>query len=107
MFYDWERGPIGGADLGVLQRTDPSVPWDADPDATPGLDLLLREVADAKPVPIATQSDRVDWRVFVSYPPGSFDLTTGTQSAWRETPRLKHLGVEFFAPGRILESIDR
>ena len=64
-------------------------------------------IPKTKPVPIEQQSDRVDWRIFVSYPPGSFDLATGLGSGWRETPRFRHLGVEFYAPSRTLESIDR
>jgi len=107
VFYEWERGPAGVADIGILMRTDPGVPWDADPQASDGIYLLMGDSTDTKPVPIEQQSDRVDWRIFVNYPPGSFDLATGLGSGWRETPRFRHLGVEFYAPSRILESIDR
>ncbi|MFT5155465.1 MAG: hypothetical protein ACI841_005480, partial [Planctomycetota bacterium] len=105
-FWEAEEAAVGGPELGVLMRSDPKVPWDADPDSTDGLDLLLRGSIDGEAISLGRQSDSLQWRVFVNYAPGSFSATDGSAHGWKTTPRLKHLGLEFFAPGRVLQSID-
>lgn len=107
VYWEAEASGFDGATVGVLQRTDPDVPWDADPDENPGLTLMWAGSKDGGEVPIGVQSDRIEWRTFVRYNPGAFDLETGISHGWKETPRLRRLGVTFLAPTRVLGSFDR
>jgi len=106
-FWDAEEAAHGQARVQVLVRTDPSVPWDEDPDAVEGLTLLTEGREDGDTVPISGMSDRAEWRVFVRYDPGAFDPFTGAAHGWKETPRFRRLGVEYFGPGLVLRSVDR
>jgi hypothetical protein len=107
VYWESEASGFDGATVGVLQRTDPDVPWDADPDEHPGLTLMWEGSQDGDEVPIGVQSDRIEWRTFVRYNPGAFDLETGISHGWKETPRLRRLGVSFLAPTQVLRSFDR
>ena len=104
----WTAEDASGATrVGVLQRTDPDVPWDADPNSTPGLELYWSGTLEGDAIPIGEQSDRIEWRVLVEYQPNAFDLLTGRQHGWKETPRLRQLGAFYLAPSLTLRSIDR
>jgi len=107
VFWEWEPSASGGAVIGVLQRSDSKVAWDDEPDVVDGLGLMWQGYMDGKPVPIAEQSDRLEWRVFVRYDPGSFEPLAGMSHAWKETPRFRQLGVSFFAPSKVLRSVER
>ena len=48
-----------------------------------------------------------EWRVFVDHPAGSFDPFAGLSHAWKRTPHLRLLGVEFLGPGVVLARVDR
>ena len=106
-FWDSEPATHGQCHLGVLQRTDPSVPWDADPEEESDLQLLLQGREGDESLTIGVQSQRIDWRVFVRYDPGAFDPTTGLSHGWKETPRFKRLGVSYQAPGLVLRSVEQ
>jgi hypothetical protein len=97
------------ARIGVLQRTDPTAPWDVDTDgdADPRVKLLWQGEKDGAPVTIGKQSDRIDWRVFVQYQPGAFDAKTGLSHGWKETPRLKLFSAFYHAPSLVLRSVER
>ena len=95
------------ARIGVLARTDPDVPWDADPETGRGLSLHWSGDDEGKPWSLGRQSDRADWRVFVIWSPGAFDVRTGMPHGWRQTPRLKLLGASYFAPSLTLRSVQR
>jgi len=97
----------GAARVGVLQRTDPTVAWDADPDDTPGLELYWSGTREGDALPVGEQSDLIEWRVLVEYRQNAFDALTGRQHGWKETPRLRQLGAFFLAPSMTLRSIDR
>ncbi len=58
-------------------------------------------------VPILAQSDRIEWRVFARYRAGAFDAVTGLPHGWKASPRLRHLAVSYFGPGRVQRSVDR
>ena len=58
-------------------------------------------------LPLGVQSDSIEWRVFVRYDPGAFDIQGGLSHGWKETPRLRRLGASYYAPGRVLRSVDR
>ena len=105
----WKTGAPGypGPELGVLQRTNQETPWDAPPEGDNGLRLLWEGKLDGDGNPIGTQSDRVEWRVFVRHLPGSFDPVDGLAHGWKSTPRLELFGAEYMGPNRTLARIDR
>ena len=106
-FFDSEPPGHGQAHLEVLLRTDPAIPWDEDPDEVDGLYLFTEGRQDDDVVPLGVFSDRMEWRVFVRYDPGAFDPVSGLAHGWKETPRLRRVGGNFLAPGRVLRSVDR
>jgi hypothetical protein len=107
MFWQAEETDTGGSRVFVLQRTDPSAPWDADPEQTRGLDLLERGMHEGQPNALGLQADRIEWRAFVRFAPGAFDELTGTSHAWKQTPRLRLFGVEYLGPNVVLRRVDR
>ena len=42
-----------------------------------------------------------------AYAKGAFDAKTGLSHGWRQTPRLRHLGVTSYAPSLTLRSVER
>ena len=97
---DYERG---GAYIGCLLRTDPSVPWDADPATTRGLYLFEGGAIDAGGNPLGFQSGRVEARLFTRYREGSFDFLDGLSHGWKQGPRVRAFGFEYLAPGAVFE----
>ena len=95
------------AQVGVLQRTDPNAPWDADPETDKRLKVYWKGDVEGLPIQIGAQSDRVEWRVFVKYAPNAFDAKTGMSSGWRETPRLTRFGAFYSGPSMVLRSVER
>ncbi len=53
------------------------------------------------------QSDTVQWRVFVDYSQGAFDLQQGLGHGWRATPRLRGLATTYVAPSMSLRSVEK
>ncbi len=106
-FWDFEPPLAAGPRLGVLQRTDPSVPWDEDPERVQELEVYWDGVNDGDGNSIGVQSDRIDWRVFVRHDTGSYDPAQGLAHGWKTTPRLRFLGVEYLGPGMILRRVER
>ncbi|MDP6539163.1 MAG: hypothetical protein QF903_00615 [Planctomycetota bacterium] len=107
-FFWIDEPPAHGAcDVGVLVRTDPDTPWDEEPLGTNGLTLVYEGTEEGGPLPLGRQSDRVEWRAFVEYQPGAFDLESGFSHAWKTTPRLKQFGAFYLAPGITLRSVTR
>jgi hypothetical protein len=107
VFWDEEQPSSGGCAIEVLQRTDPSVPWDADPEGNAQLKLLVRGMHEDAANPIGVQRDFAEWRAFVRYAPLAFDAQNGLSHAWKQTPRLKLFGVEYLAPYVALRRVDR
>jgi hypothetical protein len=107
-FFDFRPGSTGQVNFVALQRTDGEVPWDADPIATPGLDLIRPEdLDDDGRFPIARQTSRVEWRFAAEYQPLSFDALTGLSHGWKTAPELNFYGAEYWAPSRVLERVQR
>ncbi|MCZ6598412.1 MAG: hypothetical protein O7B99_12290, partial [Planctomycetota bacterium] len=106
-FWDVEEAGFDGPRLGVLQRTEPTTPWDADPDIDQDLQLMWDGLQDGRGNPIGEQSHRIEWRVFVRYEPGSFDPVDGLAHGWKTTPRLRFFGAEYLGPGMVLKRVDR
>lgn len=106
MFMLNQETSAGGSRLGVLVRTNPDVPWDANPDDTPGLDVIYPDDLRDNWAGLSGHSDRIEWRVFVDYTPGAFDALTGQSHGWRQTPRLDALGVRYLAPTVSLRSVE-
>lgn len=107
LFFEDEAAAMPGAEIYVLQRSDPNVPWDADPEDTDGLDLFRVGFEEGREIPIRTQSDLIQWRVFVNYPAGAFDPLTNNSHVWRTTPRLRRFGAFYYAPCFQLRSVER
>lgn len=111
--FTWqeEESAHPGLRLGVLVRSDRSVPWDADPETTDGLDLYYRGGDETRQQPIGTQSDGVEWRVFAEYTPEAFGIwgqaNWGWGHGWRATPRLNNFLVEYLGPSMTLRSVNR
>ncbi|MFT4649529.1 MAG: hypothetical protein ACI9X4_002769, partial [Glaciecola sp.] len=108
VFYQAEPIPFGGVSMGVLMRLHPDLPWDADPDETPGLFLLEKGMDEGdEPWVLDAVSDALEARFFVDYEPGCFDSITGGEHGWKYSPRLKRFGVGYEAPGQVLRSVDQ
>jgi hypothetical protein len=90
----------------VLQRCK-NAPWDADPESDKRLAVFFDGQKNGDAIPIGTQSDRFDWRVFVDYLPGAFDPVTGNAHGWRQTPRMRMFSAIYFAPSITLRSVER
>lgn len=93
--------------IGVLQRSDPAVPWDAELEKDQRIQVHWNGDVEGRAIPIGHQSDRIEWRVFVQYSPGAFDLVTGAPHGWKETPRLSRFGAFYFGPGMVLSAVER
>ena len=93
--------------MGILQRSDPEVPWDAQPRRGSGLEEFLGFPQSAEGTPLGFQSDRVEWRVFAMHDSGAFDAEDGLSHAWKTTPRLNLFAVDWFAPNLVLRSLER
>lgn len=104
--FESEAAPVGGARIGLLVRTDPTISWDEDPDKVDGL-LEYFDQDGGVEQSLGVAADRVEWRFFVEYPPGGFDALRGMSHDWRATPRLNWFGVTYHAPNRVLGSVDR
>ncbi len=109
-FFEAEEPSGGSARVGVLQRLvrhpGEAPPWDADPEATPGLVLLEEGLVDGAN-PIGRQGDRIEWRAHVVFSPGAFDFAAGTAHGWKQTPRLRLLGVSYLGPDLVLRRVER
>lgn len=107
LFFEVDPAQVDTVRLGVLQRVDETIPWDADPNATPGLELIYSADPKDGPMTQGVQVDRAQWRVFVEYLPGSFDPVEGLATGWKQTPSLLSLGALYFAPGRVIARRER
>lgn len=105
--FFFDKTDVEGGNVGVLQRTDPDAPWDADPEKDKRVRLFWQGDAQGKPIPIGVQSDRIEWRVFTKFAPNAFDLKTGMPHGWTETPRLRRLGAFYYGPNVVLRSVER
>ncbi len=95
------------ARIGLLQRTDPEAPWDADPDKDARVGILWQGEREGQAVRVGKQSDRLQWRAFVEYQAGAFDARTGLGHGWRQTPRLTMLSAFYHAPPMTYRSVER
>ncbi|HUR26609.1 MAG TPA: hypothetical protein VM509_00365, partial [Planctomycetota bacterium] len=97
-----------GTMLEALQRTNPLMPWDAEPspDLGQGLARLEKGLKDGASRKIGVQRDAVEWRVYVRYQPNAFDFATGLSHGWKRTPRLTQFGVEYLGPSLTLRRVD-
>jgi len=90
-----------GAFVGCLVRTDPSVPWDADPATTDGLMLFEGGKVESGGNKLGFQSSTVEARLFNDYTPSAFDPTDGLSHGWKMGPRVRLFGFEYLAPGAV------
>jgi len=107
VFWQAEETGHFGPRLGLLQRTDPAVPWDADPGLTPGLDLYWEGMPNGAGNRLERSSSMAEWRLFVRYEPGSFDAAEGSAHGWKSAPNVTVFGTEYVAPGRRMWSVER
>ncbi|MCE9593068.1 MAG: hypothetical protein K8S98_02645 [Planctomycetes bacterium] len=107
VFWKAESPASASVELGVLQRTSPALPWDSDPESTPGVTVLWKGTKEDKPIAVGAQSDRAEWRVFVKYSGGAYDPIAGLAHGWKQTPRLRVFGANYLAPNMVLRKVDR
>ena len=107
LYWEDDGTGSGQAQIGVLQRANPSIPWDGDPSGNDGLSVYYQGDQNGLELPLNLRADRMEWRVFVRYTPGAFDPLGGSSHGWKESPRLRKLATTFRAPGRVLRSVDR
>jgi len=112
IFFEAEEPSSGAARVNLLQRVTPHDglpprPWDDDPGATRELELFEEGSVEDEGNRIGLQADRVEWRAFVRYSPGAFDPSAGASHGWKQTPRLRLLGVEYLAPSVVLRRVER
>lgn len=106
-FFETEGEAQDGPRIGVLARSDPSLPWDTSPEDVEELELFYDGLGGGEGNAIGEQADRMEWRVFVEHRPNSYDALTGLSHGWKRTPRLKLFGVEFMGPGMTLRRAER
>lgn len=92
-----------GAFVGCLVRTDPSVPWDADPDTTEGLMRFEGGKLESGGNPLDFQSSDIEVRLYTDHNPSAFDPAEGLSHGWKMGPRVRLFGLEYLAPGAVFE----
>ncbi|MCH2102966.1 MAG: hypothetical protein MK297_03015 [Planctomycetes bacterium] len=107
LYWQHEDVQTGGPSLRALVRTDASVPWDASPNDTPGLDLYTKGLEGGDTIATGAATDLFEARFFVEYASGSFDAVTGMSHGWKAAPRLSEFGVFYRAPSMTLRSVNR
>lgn len=90
-------------DVHCLVRTDPRVPWSAEPGSVPGLFLFKRSSGDDAWMRLAAQSPRLEVRFMTVYEPGAIDLTTFTMHGWKTTAKVDDVRVDYEGQSRILD----
>ncbi|MEO0651910.1 MAG: hypothetical protein AAFZ65_14640, partial [Planctomycetota bacterium] len=96
-----------GARIGILVRSDPSVPWTADPDETDGLQLAFIDDLSGRPFNVARQSASVEARLFVEFLTGCFNPDGPFAHGWKEVPTIEQVAIDYLAPGRVFARSDR
>ena len=99
-----ERRQVDNVDLQLLVRTDPSIPWSANPATTPGLFLFDEATAD-KPGVIRRSGRGLDVRVLFRYLPGAFSSLLNTHD-WKASPELHSLRVDYLDETRVASRED-
>jgi hypothetical protein len=90
--------------LRVLARVDARSPWGAQPDGARGLFEFRQPRDEEHPNRIEMQGDLLEARVYFEYEPGAF-RPDFTSDAWKETPVLESIAVDYYAPNRVLSSV--
>ncbi len=98
----WEEEiPDPTLSVRVLARVA-GVPWDADPDRTPGLvELEGGRRADGGFLPLGLRGDRLELRFHFDWGPGSFDPTLFTATGWTRTPLVRRVVLDWSGHGRV------
>ena len=106
VFFQADEPP--GTKIEVLQRSNPLMPWDAEPEVGLGQDLAVIQegLKDGASRTIGVQRDGLEWRVYVRYAPNAFDAAQGLSHGWKRTPRLTRFGVEYLGPSLTLRRVD-
>ncbi|MFH1998868.1 MAG: hypothetical protein ABIK28_04260 [Planctomycetota bacterium] len=94
------QGP--GAVLDIRVRVNGVEDWSRSPLLSRDLFSFSLEKGSKTKNPVLRQGDRIDLRVYTRYEPGAFDPLDFISNAWKYTPRLKALGVEYVQPTRIV-----
>lgn len=96
-----EFKPNQYVDIEVLVRTDPLVPWSADPGKTKGL-FLFDETEEGEPSVIDTAGEGFSARVMFRYLSGAFDPLDLRAHGWKATPELRSLSLSYLDQTRVL-----
>ena len=107
-FFEQDSGGLAAVRLGAILRADDNMPWDMDPEETPGMWLLNQGAPEGEQAwPLGAWGDALEARFFVDYEPGALNIETGSSHAWKYSPRLLRFAVSYNAPSQTLRSVDR
>lgn len=93
--------PVEHVDVETLCRTDPDVPWTAEPGKTPGL-FRFEDATEANPAPIRRAGRGFDVRVMFKYTSGAFEPDLLTAHDWKATPEVRSIRVKYLDETRVL-----
>ncbi len=93
-------------DLLVMVRIAGKAAWDEEPNATPYLRLFDRPAEAQNRNELMVQGDDLELRVFVEFKPGAFDSETFLANAWKKTPRLHMVGIDYIAPSHVESHVE-
>jgi hypothetical protein len=95
-----EYRPNQKVDLSVLCRTDPDIPWTANPQATAGL-FEFDEGTENEPAVIHRAGRGLDVRVVFKYLGGAFQTDLWAHE-WKSSPELRSLRVRYLDETRVI-----
>ncbi|MAG57293.1 MAG: hypothetical protein CMJ83_13450 [Planctomycetes bacterium] len=96
-----EYKPNEYVDIDVLVRTDPNVSWADDPKKVRGL-FLFTDTEEDEPNLINAAGDGVSVRVQFKFLQGAFNSTNMLEHAWKSTPELRSLNLQYLDQTRVL-----
>jgi hypothetical protein len=105
-FWNAESAGSPGTEIAVLQRTSPDVPWDADPENTPGSRSCARGCPRASATRSPGSPTAPNGACSCATRPAPGTLRPWLAHGWKQTPRLRMFGTTYLAPHFMLRRVD-
>lgn len=103
VFFDAEPFEDPSLRVRLLVRAEPA-DWDDDPSSTPALSLFEQgRSEDGGPLPLWLHTDAIQCRILFDWESGAFDSEQFLATGWTEAPRVRALGIDYFAESRVTE----